>query len=509
MTINIGVPEKTTKLKPRVLVLGVGGGGCNALNLMIASKLKGVEFVACNTDAQSLEHCNAEQKIQLGVSQTQGLGAGSDPAIGKAAAEESYNDICEYIDGAHMAFITSGMGGGTGTGAVSVLARACKEKGILTVAVVTKPFNFEGTQRMENAEKGIRELKEHVDTLIVIPNQNLFIVSDEKTPYSEAITMADEVLHSGVRGITDLMMQPGLINLDFADVKTVMGEMGRAVIGNGEASGERRAIEAAEGAVQNPLLDHTSMKGAKGLLLNVAGGSDMTLVEVSEAVERVREEIDNEGKFIYGSTIIKELDGIMRVSLVATGIENNVISLKEKNKKRSKDEIFERMNSKIKDEDDNLERKKQSKLPEQTDLEEFTTTEPVIEVERDNDFAQTNDQIINKISDNHIKPANKVMDFIKKYSPLKIFKSMKEDVEVNEDMPIKNEEKKEDLDLSENIKMDLIDNTNVDETVKKDEETKVEETKVETEHKEDAVVKKEEVKKEEVKEEPKVVEKSM
>ncbi len=480
MTINIGVPEKTTKLKPRVLVLGVGGGGCNALNLMIASKLKGVEFVACNTDAQSLEHCNAEQKIQLGVSQTQGLGAGSDPAIGKAAAEESYNDICEYIDGAHMAFITSGMGGGTGTGAVSVIARACKEKGILTVAVVTKPFNFEGTQRMENAEKGIKELRDHVDTLIVIPNQNLFIVSDEKTSYAESLSMADQVLHAGVRGITDLMLLPGLINLDFADVKSVMLERGRAVIGNGEAEGERRAVEAAESAISNPLLDHVSLQGAKGLLMNISGGSDMTLIEVEEAAEKIKGEAGPSARIIYGSSINKDLDGKMRVSIVATGIENIInIKTKKENKNNDNEGLFE---NKQPDKKNNLSDSNTSKLPEQTDLEDFT--DPVVEVERNNEFSDSNDRIINKIQENQIKPSNVVLNFLKKYSPLKIFnRTKKEEIDepeqnLSEIIPQKNEIDNKENKLEKKENEELINKEEINQKIE-DLETKNEEKKPE------------------------------
>ena len=438
MSINIGVPEKTTKLRPRVLVLGVGGGGCNALNTMIASKLKGVEFVACNTDAQSLDHCNSTHKIQLGVSQTQGLGAGCDPAIGKASAEESYNEICEYIEGAHMAFITAGMGGGTGTGAVPVIAKACREKGILTVAVVTKPFAFEGNIKMQNAEKGIKELREFVDTLIVIPNQNLFIVSDDKTSYAEALSMADQVLYAGVRGITDLMMLPGLINLDFADVKSVMSEMGRAVLGNGEAAGEKRAIEAAEAAIANPLLDHVSMQGAKGLLMNISGGTDMSLVEVDEAANRIKEEVDPEAKIIYGSSINKELDGLMRVSIVATGIEN-VFSLKEKDKKSNLRKDVEISNENLISEKVN--EPITSKLQEQTDLEDFTN--PVEEIDRNTDFNHSNDKILNKLTEAQTKPTNKVLEFIKKFSPLKIFQGTKEEmIEVKKDIFNTNEEVK-------------------------------------------------------------------
>ena len=314
MSVNLGVPEATkSKLTPRIIVLGVGGGGCNALNTMIASGLKGVEFVACNTDSQSLEFCKAPERIQLGIETTQGLGAGSDPTRGKAAAEESYNEICEYIDGAHMAFIAAGMGGGTGTGAISTIAKACKEKGLLTVAVVTKPFNYEGKKRMENAEKGIEELRNHVDTIIVIPNQNLFIVSEPKTTYAEAFCIVDQVLHAGVRAVTDLIIQPGLVNLDFADIRTIMSEMGRAVFGTGEASGERRAVEAAEAAITNPLLERVTIENAKGLLVNISGGADMGLTEVEEAAERINQEIDPDiTNSKFGNTIDKELDGIMR-----------------------------------------------------------------------------------------------------------------------------------------------------------------------------------------------------
>ena len=429
MSVNLGVPEATkSKLKPRVLVLGVGGGGCNALNTMIASGLKGVEFVACNTDSQSLEFCNAKQKIQLGVQSTQGLGAGSDPTIGKSAAEESYNDICEYIDGAHMAFIAAGMGGGTGTGAVSTIAKACKEKGILTVAVVTKPFSFEGKIRMDNAEKGIEELRSIVDTIIVIPNQNLYIVCDDKTSFAEAFCMADQVLHAGVRAVTDLIMMPGLINLDFADVRTVMSEMGRAVFGNGEAAGERRAIEAAEAAISNPLLERVSLEGAKGLLLNITGGSDMSLTEVSEAADRIKQEVEDNAKIIFGSSINKELDGMMRVSIIATGIGNIVDMHNPKtNKVQEKSEdLLQNITSTMK-----------PKITEQTDLEDFTdpivginknTTTKVNTEKKMDDFERENQQE---------KPSNIVLDFIKKLSPLKIFNRNKK-TEEEDDNPFDN-----------------------------------------------------------------------
>ena len=414
MSVNLGVPEATkSKLKPRVLVLGVGGGGCNALNTMIASGLKGVEFVACNTDSQSLEFCNAKQKIQLGIQSTQGLGAGSDPAIGKSAAEESYNDICEYIDGAHMAFIAAGMGGGTGTGAVSTIAKACKEKGVLTVAVVTKPFSFEGKIRMDNAEKGIEELRNIVDTIIVIPNQNLYIVCDDKTSFAEAFCMADQVLHAGVRAVTDLIMMPGLINLDFADVRAVMSEMGRAVFGNGEAAGERRAIEAAEAAISNPLLERVSLEGAKGLLLNITGGSDMSLTEVSEAADRIKQEVEDNAKIIFGSSINKELDGMMRVSIIATGIGNVVDMYNPKINKAQEKEKSEDLLQ-------NITNTMKPKIAEQTDLEDFT--DPLVEINKNTTTKFNTEKKMDGFEENQQKkPSNIVLDFIKKLSPLKIF----------------------------------------------------------------------------------------
>jgi len=431
MSVNLGVPEATkSKLKPRVLVLGVGGGGCNALNTMIASGLKGVEFVACNTDSQSLEFCNAKQKIQLGVQSTQGLGAGSDPTIGKSAAEESYNDICEYIDGSHMAFIAAGMGGGTGTGAVSTIAKACKEKGILTVAVVTKPFSFEGKIRMDNAEKGIEELRSIVDTIIVIPNQNLYIVCDDKTSFAEAFCMADQVLHAGVRAVTDLIMMPGLINLDFADVRTVMSEMGRAVFGNGEAAGERRAIEAAEAAISNPLLERVSLEGAKGLLLNITGGSDMSLTEVSEAADRIKQEVEDNAKIIFGSSINKELDGMMRVSIIATGIGNvvdmhNPKTNKAQEKEKSED-LLQNITSTMK-----------PKITEQTDLEDFT--DPIVGINKNTTTKVNTEKKMDdfKGENQQEKPSNIVLDFIKKLSPLKIFNRNKK-TEEEDDNPFDN-----------------------------------------------------------------------
>ena len=321
MTLNLSAPHVESELKPRIVVVGVGGAGTNGVNNMINANLEGVEFVVANTDAQSLSLSHAERRIQLGTNITHGLGAGARPDIGRAAAEEVLETIVDHLQGSHMAFITAGMGGGTGTGAAPVIARAAREHGILTVGVVTKPFQFEGSHRMTLAEEGIEELQHFVDTLIVIPNQNLFRVCNEKTTFADAFRMADNVLYSGVRGVTDLMVMPGLINLDFADIRTVMSEMGKAMMGTGEAGGERRSIEAAEAAIANPLLDDVSMKGAHGVLINITGGPDMTLFEVDEAANRIREEVDSNANIIFGSTFDEGLEGIMRVSIVATGIE--------------------------------------------------------------------------------------------------------------------------------------------------------------------------------------------
>jgi cell division protein FtsZ len=320
MTINLSVPV-THELRPRITVIGVGGAGSNAVNNMITSHLEGVEFVACNTDAQSLHHALTERRVQLGSTITQGLGAGARPEIGRAAAEEAIDELLDQLQGSHMVFITAGMGGGTGTGAAPVIARAVREQGILTVGVVTKPFHFEGAHRMRVAEGGLAELQQYVDTLIVIPNQNLFRIANERTTFADAFKLADNVLHMGVRGVTDLMVMPGLINLDFADIRTVMSEMGKAMMGTGEANGERRAIEAAEAAISNPLLDEVSMRGARGVLINITGGPDMTLFEVDEAANRIREEVDPDANIIVGSTLDESINGEMRVSVVATGIE--------------------------------------------------------------------------------------------------------------------------------------------------------------------------------------------
>ena len=320
MSINLTIPD-IKELKPKITVFGVGGAGGNAVNNMIRSGLAGCEFVVANTDSQALTSSEAQRRIQMGVAVTEGLGAGSQPEIGRAAAEEVIDEITDHLTGAHMIFVTAGMGGGTGTGAAPVIARAAREAGILTVGVVTKPFQFEGGRRMRVAEAGIIDLQEHVDTLIVIPNQNLFRIANEKTTFADAFSMADQVLFSGVACITDLMVKEGLINLDFADVRSVMREMGKAMMGTGEASGDGRAQQAAEAAIANPLLDETSMMGAKGLLISITGGRDLTLFEVDEAATRIREEVDPDANVILGATFDESLEGVIRVSVVATGIE--------------------------------------------------------------------------------------------------------------------------------------------------------------------------------------------
>jgi cell division protein FtsZ len=320
MTINLKIPD-IRELKPRITVLGVGGAGGNAVNNMIAAGLDGVDFVVANTDAQALTMSKAERIIQMGVQVTEGLGAGSQPEVGRAAAEEVIDEIRDHLSGAHMVFVTAGMGGGTGTGAAPVIAKVARELGILTVGVVTKPFHFEGQRRMRFAEAGIQELHKVVDTLLIIPNQNLFRVANDKTTFADAFAMADQVLYSGVGCITDLMVKEGLINLDFADVRAVMREMGKAMMGTGEASGEKRALTAAEAAIANPLIDDSSMKGARGLLISITGGKDLTLFEVDEAATRIREEVDHDANIIVGATFDEDLDGIIRVSVVATGID--------------------------------------------------------------------------------------------------------------------------------------------------------------------------------------------
>ncbi len=320
INLRIQAPE-VQRLSPRIHVIGVGGAGGNAVNNMISSGLEGCEFLVTNTDAQALEGSLCENRIQLGVHVTAGLGAGAKPEMGCKAAEESINEVMEYLQGSNMVFITAGMGGGTGTGAAPIIARACRDAGILTVGVVTKPFHFEGTHRMRQAEAGIQQMQDFVDTLIVIPNQNLFRVANERTTFADAFRMADSVLQSGVRGVTDLITKEGLINLDFSDIRSAMLEMGKAMMGTGEAEGERRALESAEAAISNPLLDDISMKGARGVIINVTGGPDMTLFEVDEACNRIRDEVDPNANIIFGSTFDDRMEGRMRVSVVATGID--------------------------------------------------------------------------------------------------------------------------------------------------------------------------------------------
>ena len=320
MTLNLTMPEQE-ELKPRITVFGVGGAGGNAVNNMIEKQLEGVEFVAANTDAQALQQSHAAAKIQMGLKVTEGLGAGARPSVGAAAAEETIETIVDHLAGSHMCFITAGMGGGTGTGAAPIIAQAARELGVLTVGVVTKPFQFEGVKRMRQAEEGVEALQKVVDTLIIIPNQNLFRLANEKTTFTEAFAMADNVLYQGVKGISDLMVRPGLINLDFADVRSVMDEMGKAMMGTGEASGEDRAVQAAEQAIANPLLDEISLRGARGVLINITGSYDLTLFELDEAANRIREEVDPEANIIVGSTLDTAMEGTMRVSVVATGID--------------------------------------------------------------------------------------------------------------------------------------------------------------------------------------------
>jgi cell division protein FtsZ len=320
MALNLSMPGHD-ELKPRITVFGVGGAGGNAVNNMIEKQLDGVDFVVANTDAQALSQSHAENRIQLGVKVTEGLGAGAKASIGAAAAEESIEQIVDHLAGAHMCFITAGMGGGTGTGAAPIIAQAARELGVLTVGVVTKPFQFEGAKRMRQAEDGVEALQKMVDTLIIIPNQNLFRLANEKTTFTEAFSMADDVLYQGVKGVTDLMVRPGLINLDFADVRAVMDEMGKAMMGTGESDGEDRAVQAAEKAIANPLLDEISLRGARGVLINITGGHDLTLFELDEAANRIREEVDPDANIIVGSTLDTAMEGRMRVSVVATGID--------------------------------------------------------------------------------------------------------------------------------------------------------------------------------------------
>ena len=330
MSLKISIPAES-QLSPKIAVFGVGGGGVNAVNNMISANLEGVDFFVANTDAQALDNSLATNKIKFGINSTKGLGAGSDPKVGAIAAEESSSEITEALDKYNLVFITAGMGGGTGTGGAPIVAKLAKERNILTVGVVTKPFHFEGARRMKVAEEGLDELQKSVDTLIIIPNQNLFRLANEKTTFADAFKMADEVLHAGVKGITDLITKPGLINLDFADIHAVMNEKGKAMMGTGEAEGENRAVKASEAAISNPLLDHSSMKGARGVLINITGGMDMTLFEVDEAANRIKEEVDPNANIIFGSAFDVDLEGKLRVSVVATGIDAKTVKIIDNN----------------------------------------------------------------------------------------------------------------------------------------------------------------------------------
>jgi len=335
MALNLTMAPDREELKPRITVFGVGGAGGNAVNNMIDQALEGVEFVVANTDAQALQQSRAVARIQMGVKATEGLGAGARPSVGAAAAEETIEEIVDHLAGAHMCFITAGMGGGTGTGAAPIIAQAARELGVLTVGVVTKPFQFEGAKRMRQAEEGIEALQRVVDTLIIIPNQNLFRLANERTTFAEAFAMADDVLYQGVKGVTDLMVRPGLINLDFADVRAVMDEMGKAMMGTGEASGEDRAIQAAEKAIANPLLDEISLNGAKGVLINITGGHDLTLFELDEAANIIRDKVDPDANIIVGSTLDTAMEGRIRVSVVATGIDMSAVRAEVPAQRRS------------------------------------------------------------------------------------------------------------------------------------------------------------------------------
>jgi cell division protein FtsZ len=390
MSLNLHLPESTV-LKPCITVFGVGGAGCNAVNNMISSNLEGAKFVVANTDSQSLHLSNANHKIQLGANLTKGLGAGASPDVGKAAAEEAIDEIDKLLTDSNMVFITAGMGGGTGTGAAPVIARMARERGILTVAVVTKPFHFEGIHRMRLADDGLNELQRFVDTLIIIPNQNLFKIANAKTTFADAFKMADDVLHAGVRGITDLMIMPGLINLDFADIRAVMSEMGKAMMGTGEAQDENRAIAAAEAAISNPLLDSCSMKGARGVLINITGGYDMTLFEVDEAANRIREEVDPEANIIFGSAFNPELEGTIRVSVVATGIEDLNFQAIEKQTKaiEPKPSTIEQMQQLYRSEP--IELTKTSSTPMEFDLSSVSvssSTQENLDIEENNEETQ-------------------------------------------------------------------------------------------------------------------------
>ena len=402
MSIKLAVPEKTiAQLKPRISVIGVGGGGGNAVNNMIAKKLEGVDFIVANTDAQALANSTASRKIQLGLETTQGLGAGARPEVGKMAAEEAKEEIERELEGANMVFITAGMGGGTGSGAAPVVAKLAKEKGILTVGVVTKPFQFEGRKRLETAEAAVEEFTKEVDSIIIIPNQNLFRIADKNTTLVDAFVMADNVLYAGVRSITDLMMMPGLINLDFADIKSIMQDKGKAIMGTGEAEGEDRAVKAAEQALSNPLLDDCSMRGAKGVLINITGGSDITLFEIDEAASRIKEEVDEDANIIFGSSFDDTLMGKIRVSIVATGIGDAQAKAKPAVEKKPMPEttFMEKVSVSVvpNDEiDSNLEKFSATKT--ETVVEEEPVA-PVLETEPENVFSITETETVEETPD--------------------------------------------------------------------------------------------------------------
>jgi len=511
MSINISVPP-THELKPRITVIGVGGAGCNAVNNMISSHLEGVEFVVSNTDAQSLANSQAQMRVQLGANVTQGLGAGARPEIGRAAADESLDQILEHIDGTHMLFVTAGMGGGTGTGAAPVIAKAARERGILTVGCVTKPFQFEGKNRMRLAEEGINELQESVDTLIVIPNQNLFRVANAQTTFSDAFKMADKVLYSGVRGVTDLMVMPGLINLDFADVRSVMMEMGKAMMGTGDAEGDNRALDAAAAAIANPLLDDVSLAGARGVLVNITGGPDLTLFEVDEIVDHIRQQSDDDVNLIFGASQDDSMHNSIRVSVVATGIDcpkkvdnvENIIS--DINVKLEKNNSEERLNVEknqsinnndniLTDPNDNLDLKEETtqavNIQEEINItqESFIPPEPeVIEKEQIQEEVKidpfTEAEVLNASSNineetiDDIEPQVKQQEgIIKRFSAKALFgnsskknddiKPSKEELlsNVEDNQSDDNLKEKEELSLSQDISMKAADKNSNDDTL--------------------------------------------
>ena len=391
MGLSIKAPENVI-LKPVITVFGVGGAGGNAVNNMIKGKLQGADFVVANTDAQALKHSESVNKIQLGATSTKGLGAGASPEVGRAAALESENEIRSHLEGRHMVFITAGMGGGTGTGASPEIAKVAKELGILTVGVVTKPFLFEGAKRMKLADQGLAELQQYVDTLLVIPNQNLFRIANENTTFQDAFQMADEVLHAGVRGVTDLITSPGLVNLDFADIETVMSEKGKAMMGTGEGNGKDRSVQAAESAIANPLLDQSSMCGARGVLINITGGQDMTLYEVDSAANRIREEVgDADANIIFGSTFNSDLDGIIRVSVVATGIEQKNMGHHNISKSKSNKTTGAQDKDYVKD-----------KFESQDNINDITINKPPVFNEY-HDFMEEDEEILEEKKDSQVK----------------------------------------------------------------------------------------------------------